>query len=435
VFSQPLVGVLMCMGALVLVTRAWTAGPASWRPGESTLEVILCAASLVVAVVLTFQFPIHIRQHTKVHMNSVPLYLMVVLLPPPLAAATVGVAMLSGELSVSRQRQGSVGATLTQVGRWVIVAFVGSIVAHTGASDTRSMAVACAGAAVVLFVGDLLTSPILFSPITGESPLCVLRNMAREASLPEGAQYLVGLLGAMVAEREIWSLALLLLPTVLVYLAFKSAKELREGTRQILESMADTVDLRDQYMGGHSRRVTELAAGILQQLRLEGPEAHMVLAAARLHDIGKLGLPDDLLKREGELSEDEKAVVQTHAERGAELLMRYPDFARGVEMVRHHHERWDGSGYPHRLKEKEIPLGARIIAVANTFDSMTSDRPRRSALLADQAVTILREGRGKQWDPAIVDAFLRSIADRLEHPGAPILRIVPRLDKGSEATA
>ena len=103
-------------------------------------------------------------------------------------------------------------------------------------------------------------------------------------------------------------------------------------------------------------------------------------------------------------------IMQAHADRGAELLTRYSDFARVVDIVRHHHERWDGAGYPYRLKAKEIPIGARVIAVADSFDAMTSDRPYRRALSADQAASILLQGRGKQWDPAIVDAFLRSIA-------------------------
>jgi putative nucleotidyltransferase with HDIG domain len=228
--------------------------------------------------------------------------------------------------------------------------------------------------------------------------------------------------------------ALLFLPTALVYLAFRSSKEMREGTRQVLESMADYVDLRDPYTGGHSRRVMELTAGILSEMPKDGPEAQLIIAAARVHDIGKIAVPDDVLRKAGKLSSEERLIMRSHAERGAELLMRYPDFARVVDIVRHHHERWDEDGYPHRLKGKEIPLGARIIAVADSFDAITSDRPYRRALSRDKAASILIQGRAKQWDPTIVDAFLRSIAHQLHRPATAVLRIVPTVKEPTEAS-
>jgi putative nucleotidyltransferase with HDIG domain len=200
---------------------------------------------------------------------------------------------------------------------------------------------------------------------------------------------------------------------MLVQQAFKSGREMSDGTRQMLESLADTVDLRDMYTGGHSRRVTELCAGILRELPMEGPDADLILTAARLHDIGKIGVPDAVLHKTGPLTAEERAVMETHAARGAELLQRYANFARGVAVVRHHHERWDGQGYPDRLSGTEIPLGARVVAVADSFDAMTSDRPYRTGMPAQQALDILRAGRGRQWDGAVVDAFLRSIAGQV----------------------
>jgi len=115
--------------------------------------------------------------------------------------------------------------------------------------------------------------------------------------------------------------------------------------------------------------------------------------------------------------------MKEHPDKGAELLARYPDFHRGAEIVRHHHEAWDGSGYPYHLRERDIPLGSRVIAVADSYDAMTSDRPYRKGMTPTQAARILRDGRGKQWDGSIVDAFLRVIADQLEEE-SPVLRLV-----------
>jgi HD-GYP domain-containing protein (c-di-GMP phosphodiesterase class II) len=189
--------------------------------------------------------------------------------------------------------------------------------------------------------------------------------------------------------------------------------------------MADTVDFRDPYTGGHSRRVTELTAGILHELGKQGPGFDLIVTAARVHDIGKIGLPDRVLMKESDLSAEEWELVKTHPDRGAELLEEYPSFARGAAIVRHHHERWDGRGYPHGLRGTDIPFGSRVIAVADSFDAMTTDRPYRRAMSAEKAMAILTGGRGREWDAAIVDAFLQSMAGRRKRTVAPALRLVP----------
>jgi HD-GYP domain-containing protein (c-di-GMP phosphodiesterase class II) len=165
---------------------------------------------------------------------------------------------------------------------------------------------------------------------------------------------------------------------------------------------------------------------------MQGAGAELIIAAARVHDIGKIGIPDRVLNKPGMLTAEERAIMETHPERGADLLRRYPDFAQGVEIVRHHHERWDGTGYPYRLKGTDIPLGARIVAVADSFDAMTSDRPYRPALPVRKAVEILRAGRGEQWDAVIVDAFLRSIRPQIEQAGPSHLRLVENTEDASE---
>jgi putative nucleotidyltransferase with HDIG domain len=187
--------------------------------------------------------------------------------------------------------------------------------------------------------------------------------------------------------------------------------------------MADAVDLRDPYTGGHSRRVTAVCEAILQELALTGPDADLIVMSARVHDIGKIGIPDGIVNKPGPLTPDERAIMETHAARGAELVAQYRDFARGVEIIRHHHERWDGQGYPDRKAGYAIPLGARVLAVADSFDAMTSDRPYRRGMTAARAIEILREGAGSQWDPQIVDAFLRcsvgrSVPAPVASPGA-----------------
>jgi HD-GYP domain-containing protein (c-di-GMP phosphodiesterase class II) len=168
------------------------------------------------------------------------------------------------------------------------------------------------------------------------------------------------------------------------------------------------------YTGGHSKRVADLVHRTLAQLNVAGPEATLIETSARLHDIGKIGMPDAILMKPGKLSAEEMAVMQTHSQKGAELISKYKDFSRGTAIILYHHERWDGGGYPAGIKGHEIPFGARVIAVADSFDAMTSDRPYRKALSPHQAIRILLEGRGKQWEPTIVNAFVDMIASQVD---------------------
>lgn len=411
---QPLVAVVTALVAAGATYAVWT--NVSYRAdfGNPYLPILLIV--LAVATVLAYRFPIHMRHGAKVCMISVQLYLMAVLLPPELAAVTAATSTLAGEISVRSQRGGVLADLVTQAARWTLIILLAAIVGHLPASGALRF-LPLILAAVVCWAGDILTFPLLLSPITHENPLVLIHAGLREAGLPEGAQYLVGILGALAAMQSLFAVGLLFIPTVMVYLAFKSAREMRESTRHILESMADTVDLRDPSTGGHSRRVTELTARTLALLEEHGPEADLIVAAARVHDIGKIGIPDDVLMKPELLTNEERVIMETHADRGAQLLSRYPDFAHGVDIVRHHHERWDGLGYPRGLRGRDIPYGARVVAVADSFDAMTSDRPYRQAMSRAHAVAILQAGRGMQWDPDVVDAFLRAIG---EMPNVPV---------------
>ncbi len=417
--TQPPLQELITASLASLVALAALIG--SWVGTHSTANALtpwdaLVALLLACAIVATFKYPIHIRQHTKIHMNSVPLFLSATLLPVPLAVAAIGLGILAGKLTVRKERGSLPTDIAISTSRWVIIGFLGASLAHFPATDRVAESILLFATAVTLFAGDMLSGSLQISQINAEPFGRVLVANLREAGPAEVGQYLIGILGAFAARQEVWALGLLALPMAVTYLAFKSTKETRDGTRRLLEAMADAVDLRDPYTGGHSRRVAELLKSALRELGIVGVEAELIRAAARLHDIGKVGIPDAVLKKPGALTSEEWAIMKSHPERGAELLARYPDFARGADLVRHHHEHWNGQGYPRGLKGLDIPLGARVIAVADAFDAMTSDRPYRRALSVEQAVQTLRAGRGKQWDAAVVDGFLRALAKQMERP-------------------
>ncbi len=179
-------------------------------------------------------------------------------------------------------------------------------------------------------------------------------------------------------------------------------------------------DAADRYLKGHGIRTARYAVPLGSAAALSASELNDLCLASLLHDIGRLTLPKALLEKNGPLSEAEYALVQSHPRSGAELLAPIPALRRPALWIAHHHERWDGFGYPYGLRGEFIPLGARILAVADTFDTLTSPQPYRQALDKESAARLLRELAGSQLDPHLVDAFLGlgpGIADEVEGIG------------------
>jgi putative nucleotidyltransferase with HDIG domain len=407
IIRQPFVGQALSVLALVVFVQSWR----QLTPATDTAWPALALSAIVLSAsfVATSRYPVHIRYRTKIYLGTVPLYLMVTLLPSGLAALAAGSAMLIDQILSNAESGNSASDIATAVSRMVIIAALGGWTAECLLAAQVALPATLFATAVVLFVGDMLLGALEIAAMSHEPLTRLFPVILRESWAIESVQYLLGILGALVATTFFWAPALLVPPVVFVYLASKDAKEMHVTTRRLLESIADTVDLRDPYTGGHSRRVAELCRAILNELPIYGPEADLIVAAARVHDIGKIALPDQILHKSGPLTPEERAVMQSHALRGAEFLARYHDFKRAVEIVQHHHEFWDGRGYPAGLAGTTIPFGARVIAVADSFDAMVTDRPYRRGLSVEQATQILRNGRGEQWDAEIIDALLRNI--------------------------
>jgi HD-GYP domain-containing protein (c-di-GMP phosphodiesterase class II) len=225
----------------------------------------------------------------------------------------------------------------------------------------------------------------------------------------EAALYLIGFVTAVLARSLPWAPLVMVIPTVVVYLSTKRAVLLYEQTIAAVEAMADLVDKRDRYTAEHSRRVAANAALIAPAMGLSPGEVATIRLAARVHDLGKIALPDSVLGKPGKLTEQEVALMQEHPVHGWDILSKFPQYRKGRDIVLSHHERVDGCGYPRGLRGSQIPIGAQIVAVADALDAMTSDRPYRAAMPLHQAMTELRIGRGTQWSAAVVDTLDRLI--------------------------
>ena len=189
--------------------------------------------------------------------------------------------------------------------------------------------------------------------------------------------------------------------------------ELRQLYLSTIEALALAIDAKDQVTSGHIRRVQRHSVVLARELGIaDAHQINAIEAAALLHDLGKLAMPEHILNKPGKLTPVEFEQMKTHATIGADILATI-DFPYPVEpIVRHHHEMWDGKGYPEGIRGEDIPIGARILAVVDCFDALTSDRPYRRALTPDQATAVLVHRRGTQYDPRVIDAFI-AVRDRL----------------------
>ncbi len=218
----------------------------------------------------------------------------------------------------------------------------------------------------------------------------------------------------LYVQMQLPGLLLVIVPIWFVRHIYNVVFQLEQVNRDLLELMVKAIEARDPYTSGHSLRVAQIAEQIAQEYGLGSRQVSQVRTAALLHDVGKIH--EDfapLLRKNGRLDSTEKALMQTHPSRSAELIRTISAFRGGVEdAVRHHHENYDGSGYPTGLAGESIPLGSRIIMVADTLDAMTTNRPYRGALTYERVTAELRDYSGKQFDPDLVHIVVNSAAIR-----------------------
>jgi hypothetical protein len=223
-----------------------------------------------------------------------------------------------------------------------------------------------------------------------------------------GSLGLIGVIVPIIAVRHVYGLY----------------HQLEDSGQELLQVMVKAIEARDPYTSGHSVRVSELSRAIAVESGLAARDIEQVETAALLHDVGKIHEEfAPVLRKEGRLTEEETALMQTHSTRSAELVGIISKF-RGLiqDSVRHHHERWDGQGYPSGLSGKSIPLASRIILIADTIDAMTTDRPYRKRLGLEVVVAELQKCKGTQFDPALVDVAVSSVAVRrlISGPASPV---------------
>lgn len=194
----------------------------------------------------------------------------------------------------------------------------------------------------------------------------------------------------------------------------QAMEDLEHSYDVTLEALGDALDLKDSETEGHSKRVTAYTIALARAIGISPAEIKVIARGAFLHDIGKMAIPDDILRKPGALSPEEQEVMRDHCTRGYHMLRKIPFLSEAAEIVYSHQEHYDGGGYPNRLRGGEIPIGSRIFAVADTLDAITSDRPYRKARSFDVARGEILRCSGTQFDPTVVEVFLK-IPNELWH--------------------
>jgi HD-GYP domain-containing protein (c-di-GMP phosphodiesterase class II) len=191
-----------------------------------------------------------------------------------------------------------------------------------------------------------------------------------------------------------------------------SHQRLEEASLEFIETMARALDARDPYTAGHSDRVSANATAIADVMGLPEHEVEIIRIGAKMHDIGKIGAPDAVLQKPGPLNEEEMAMIRLHPQIGKRILEKSAPFREYLPIVELHHEDYDGGGYPYGLHGEEVPLGVRIVHVADVYDAITSDRAYRPAMPPEQVREILQRGSGTKFDPRVIDVFLGILRER-----------------------
>jgi HD-GYP domain-containing protein (c-di-GMP phosphodiesterase class II) len=287
-----------------------------------------------------------------------------------------------------------------------------AIVSFLGPSGDSSVAgefVATVVSATVLFAMNTAIVGGVVALRTGQSFSAVIVGDYRDTAFNNIAMGPLGWLMGLVYSIQWWATLLFALPLYTTRMASQRFVEMRDMFTQTIGALAAAVDKRDPFTARHSERVKQIAVDIGSVMHVSDYELEALEWGGLLHDVGKIGVPDDVLKKAERLTRDERMVMNAHPVLGAQIIAPVTKLAAELPIIRHHHEWYNGSGYPDRLIGDEIPKLARILHVADAFEAMTAARPyRMTPLSTEEALAELRKFAGVQFDPEVVDAFVRT---------------------------
>jgi HD-GYP domain-containing protein (c-di-GMP phosphodiesterase class II) len=375
-------------------------------------DILLGLAFWIVVTLVASALPVTMARGTVVNLSIAPLVAVMYLGGPGAAAivATIGVT----ELRELKGRVPWYGTLVNHIGL-AVPAILGAFVTHAlpqaSSQPILSLGAVLAGGLVLLF-GNMALTAVSVAARRGEQvSLDVLGDLGQYAIGGFATIPLAWLMAQVYQQAGIgwWAVFLVVLPVYVIRLALHQVVEMREMFTQTIGALAQAVDARDTFTSGHSERVQLISVDMGHVMRLKDDELQALEWGGLLHDIGKIGVPDSVLLKQDKLTREERALMNRHPVIGANIIAHVGKLAPELPIIRHHHEWYNGSGYPDRLMGDEIPKLARVLHVADAFEAMTSARPYRMRPLSrEQAIAELRKYAGVQFDPVMVDAFVRT---------------------------
>jgi putative nucleotidyltransferase with HDIG domain len=371
----------------------------------------LLITSLAVAGMLALAFPLQINLSTKMSVASAVFFAAAILLPVSQAATLVALLQVAEvcRAATRRLRATREKPPLRAIGLSIVFnggqAYL-SLIAAGAVLVLVGGLLGLLAAAVAMYAINLGLVSVAVALGTSRNPLTTILGTQRALGLQSAVLYALGAVAGLATERYPLLLLFCIVPAVLVYHSLHQRVEMRHEAMQAMERMATEVDRRDPYTFNHSQRVAIYCHAIARRLGLSGSEIELLSVAAKVHDIGKIRIPDSILLKPAKLTDEERRVMETHPRLGFDILRALSEYEKVLDLVLTHHERYDGRGYPNGTVGRRLLLIAQIIPVADSLDAMTTARAYRPARSWDAALEELRRGAGSQWNPQVVEAAL-----------------------------
>ncbi len=390
-------------GWLILIYSTWSIPP-GWR----VLWELLFWGALAVFMEL---FPIGLPRGGGYITLGFPIIYAALLSSGPVVAgwaavcgAVLGVG-LSKRLALRKVSFNGAQLVLSVSAAWIIYRQMGGVLITAG-SLAPFLAVVASALAYFLVNTFSVSTAIALQEKT--SPLDMWVVNFKWAVPNYLAQTPIGFLMALIYEWiNWWAVLFFLFPLFIAYYAYRLYMEMRRQHLSTIQALAAAVEARDPYTEKHSERMADYAVATARELGHSMSRAEVMRYAAILHDIGKIGVGDEILGKRSRLTREEWARIRKHPSVGKDILSQVASLKKASQLIYSHHERYNGKGYPGKLKGEEVPIGARILAVIDAYDAMTSKRPYRPAYSPEKAINELKEKTGTQFDGKVVEAFLK----------------------------
>ena len=377
--------------------------------GPTDLEVLIGVAFWTILTLIGSAFPVQLPRGTHQAVAIAPIMASIFLGGPAVGGWVAAVG--TTEMRELRGRIPWYGTLANHAGLVVPAVIAGALregLLRVWAGPAAEFVTAMIAAAIFMSLNLLLAS-ILLGLRSGQPVLGVLVGDARGISSQVIALAPLAWLMTLIYAVQWWATALFAVPLYSTRLAYERFVEMRDMFTQTIGALAEAVDKRDPYTSKHSVRVKEISVDIGRVMRLSDSELEALEWGGLLHDVGKIGVPDRVLLKPERLTKEERTIMNSHPVLGAQIIAPVNKLAPELPIIRHHHEWYNGSGYPDRLMGDEIPKLARVLHVADAFEAMTAQRPyRMTPLTTEQALGELRKFAGIQFDPVVVDAFVRT---------------------------